>query len=498
MNRFDKFLPNFMKQFNHYLLLNKPNLWATRVHMVVFLGLFFSLILVGIFFLLPMNYWVRSEITTYISFVSIFSVISLIIWLIYLFRFNPFKRFADDATVRKTGSALVEFGSYWLAISMFVIWPFIPPAIESYRTYRQISANEVAEDVNELNFKIATLEFNQSVMEFTADTVVFYAKENNYVGQSDGVYGESPAVSPYSYYHIKSQKEIIMASDSSLQLNDSMYVLFNAPRLNFVAASELDKVAKTKQNTAFEIWNLAKEAQSVGLNRVQYYSDIVRICKKYNKDWVETDYQGIPRNQLRVASFQDIESKYDTYQIAYMIQGIGSRMTRWLPDMLFLYGHVLFYIASILSMAIFAFRHCTTKLYFVSYLTAFLLVAITSLVIAMSDLHSSVSILIVILVYFLVFLSVSFTVFYTKNRNNIQIIATNISLFVFPFVPYFITLLYLTIKQDGTIGEEYERISEQMTGCILFCEAAGALLLLVVIEFVYKNIYAQWLSMPEE
>ena len=122
MNRFDKFLPNFMKQFNHYLLLNKPNLWATRVHMVVFLGLFFSLILVGIFFLLPMNYWVRSEITTYISFVSIFSVISLIIWLIYLFRFNPFKRFADDATVRKTGSALVEFGSYWLAISMFVIW----------------------------------------------------------------------------------------------------------------------------------------------------------------------------------------------------------------------------------------------------------------------------------------------------------------------------------------------------------------------------------------
>ena len=438
-----------------------------------------------------MNYWESSDIVIYIVFVSIFSVISFIIWLIYLFRFNPFKRFADDATVRKPGSALLEFGSYWLAISVFVIWPFIPPAIESYRTYRQISANEVAQDVNELNFKIAAIEFDKSIMEFTADTVVFYMDE-----KTTPTYRQTEYTA--SYYHFDKLEEVLSAKDSSTKLNDTSYVRYDAPRLNFVDVSELDKVAKTKQYTAFELWNQAKEAQSVGLDRMQYYADIVRICKKYNKDWVEVDYQGIPRKQLKVTSFQEIDSKYDVYQIASVIQGVSSRMTRWLPDMLFLYGHVLFYIASALSMAIFAFRHFTTKPYFLTYLVGFLIVVFTSLFVAISNVGSSISVLLIVLCYFLAFAVIATTVFVSKRRRIIQGIAINLAFYMLPFIPYLLTILYLETKRLGTTGEEYDIISSLMTSCIPVCELIGFGFLLIVIEFGFKKLYTHWYALSEE
>lgn len=499
MNRFEKFLPNFIKRFNHYLLLNKPNLWATRAHTVVFLGLLFAFVLVGIFFALPLNYWERSENVTYIMFAVLFSILSFVIWLVYLFRFNPFKRFADDNTVRKPGSALVEFGAYCLVIFTLTTWPFIPPAVESIKTYRQISANSVANDINELNLKVATLEFDATIMPFRADTVTFFelpAITNSFVPD----YPEADYVTQYhAQYPINQMEEILQSRDSSRKLNDRMYVLFDAPQLNFLSPINLDKVSTTKQTTAFQIWKLAKNAQSTEFDRNQYFADIARICKKYDREWYEIDrVQNVPRNKIRVLEFQEISNKYDLSLVNSNVYSISERMTRWTPDMLFIYAHIVLYTVVLLSMAIFAFRHCTTKPYFVSYLVAFLLVAITSLFMAISNVTSSGSILIVTLVYFVAFLFTSFSVFYTKKRNNIQIIATNISFFVFPFVPYFITLLYLTIKQDGTIGEEYEHISHQMSACILICEVIGVLLLLVVVEFVYKKIYAQWLSMPEE
>lgn len=499
MNRFEKFLPSFIKQFNHYLLLNKPNLWATRVCMVVFLGLLFSTLLVGISFLVPMNYWQESKIAIIISFTVIFSIISFIVWLVYLFRFNPVKRFADDNTVRKPGSALIEFISYSFCICMFVLWSFIPPAIESYRTLNQLTANELASDINELNLKVATLEFDTAIMQFRADTVEF-----NQIAQPTDTYVPDNAEvgyvpSRYAHYPIDMMDEMLHSRDSSRKLNDTMYVLCDAPQVNFVGNNNLDKVSVEKQYTPFQIWKLAKDAQSVGLNRDQYFADIMRICKKYDRNWYEIDtFQNVRRNKLKAHAFQEIETKYALSQVNYVVYGISERMTRWTPDMLFIYGHIILYVVVLFAIAIFAFRHCHTKPYFVSYLTAFLLVAITSVFMAISNVASTSSILIVLLIYFVAFLSIAFSVFYTKKRNNIQIIATNITLFVFPFIPYLITILYLTIKQEGTIGEEYERISQQMSSCMAICEVLGVLLLLAVIEFVYKKIYAQWLSMPEE
>jgi len=501
MNRFEKFLPSFMKQFNHYLLLNKPNLWATRVHMVIFLGLLFSTLLIGISFLVPMNYWEESKIATVISFTVIFSIISFIIWLVYLFRFNPFKRFADDNTVRKPGSALVEFISYSGSICMFVLWSFIPPAIESYRTLNQLASKELASDINELNLKVSALEFDSTVMAFSADTAVF-SKDidaTNEIDYSEYAYTKTVPGANYRYHSIESMNEVLATCHYYTKINDTCYVLRNAPYLDFVSGMDLNQVSELKQLAPIELYKKAKSINIAGFNSDQYFEDVVRLCKKYDHNWSLLDAEsGRLRKDIPIYEFENIRQKYGLYQVGYNMNDISTRMTRWTAPHLVEYAHVVLYVVMFLSMAIFMFRHCHIKPYFVSYLMAFLLVAIMSLLMAISGVYSSTSILVVILVYFFAFLSVAFSVFYTQKRNNVQIIATNISFFVFPFVPYLITLLYLTIKQEGTIGEEYELVSQQIYSCVPICEVLGVLLLLVVVELVYKKIYAQWLSMPEE
>jgi hypothetical protein len=255
-----------MKRFNHYLLLNKPNLWATRVHMVIFLGLLFSSLLVGISFLVPMNYWEESKTSTIISFTVIFSIIAFIIWLVYLFRFNPVKRFADDNTVRKPGSALVEFISYSFSICVFVLWSFIPPAIESYRTLNQLSVKELVSDINELNFKVSALEFDSSVMAFSADTVVF-SRDIDIVPAID--YGQSEYPNTYRpnyrYYPIENLNEVLATYHYYTKINDTCYVLRNAPYLDFVKGDNLDQVSELKQLLPIELYN---KAQAVKFHKV--------------------------------------------------------------------------------------------------------------------------------------------------------------------------------------------------------------------------------------
>lgn len=78
------FVPGFLKKFNDYLLLNKPDSWSAREHLVVYYGLLFMIVLAGICFLAP--YDPRANSTIYVCgfFVGILSSIGFIVWLIYL------------------------------------------------------------------------------------------------------------------------------------------------------------------------------------------------------------------------------------------------------------------------------------------------------------------------------------------------------------------------------------------------------------------------------
>ena len=76
-------MPGFLKRAEQKLLINNPGIWSTRIHLVLYYGGLFILVLTALCFLEPKDVRGRSTTEYWIGFVSIISVIGLTVWLIY-------------------------------------------------------------------------------------------------------------------------------------------------------------------------------------------------------------------------------------------------------------------------------------------------------------------------------------------------------------------------------------------------------------------------------
>ena len=86
-------MPGFLKKAEQRLLLTKPGLWSTRIHLVLYYGILFMAVLAVVCFLDPMDIRRNSLAPVWIGYTSIISIIAMVAWLIYLLRFNVFKKY---------------------------------------------------------------------------------------------------------------------------------------------------------------------------------------------------------------------------------------------------------------------------------------------------------------------------------------------------------------------------------------------------------------------
>ncbi len=122
-------MPGFLKRAEQKLLLNKPLIWSTRVHLVLYYGILFNLLLAGLSYLAPMEILGRSEAGYWVGFEIIITIIALTVWLIYLLRFNVFKKYGNIKPLH----ALVTFLLYFISTGIIVVSVFIYPIIECVR-----------------------------------------------------------------------------------------------------------------------------------------------------------------------------------------------------------------------------------------------------------------------------------------------------------------------------------------------------------------------------
>ena len=86
MNIKKPLMPGFLKRAEQKLLLNKPGIWSTRVHLVVYYSVLFLLVLAALCFLEPNDPRDYSTTEVWTGFVTIISGIGIIVWMIYLLR----------------------------------------------------------------------------------------------------------------------------------------------------------------------------------------------------------------------------------------------------------------------------------------------------------------------------------------------------------------------------------------------------------------------------
>jgi hypothetical protein len=493
-------MPGFLKRAEQKLLLNKPGIWSTRAHLVVYYGVLFLLVLTTLCFLEPNDPRARSTTEAWIGFTSIIAGIGLIVWMIYLLRFNVFKKYGTIHPLH----ALVTFLLYFISTGIIVSFGYVHPVVETVRANMAYSDKEVVDDINDINTKIYQLEYNQLQDKWDYDTVALIKKDTavaTAVAPSDNVeteeYNETPAVaSKHNYYQELDSAEFnnkINATDSLIKLKDSVYLVYKTPSFRFLAPYLYYSKVKERLLSDFELFRKVHGHPPTTTQREIINQELSVLLKKYEYP----DHTNYPVEVARDDSHWDIiQKKYRIGDVDNSISHVFRKKYRWSGDHLEVYLRIFYYLTLGITLLIFIFRHTTVRTFFLSILAGVIITIITALVASFTR-AEAVHILGCLIAYVFLFFFVSLTVFRAKKRSAIPGIALNLFVFIVKLLPLLILVWYYEYKQNQLREVLLYNEPFDMDKYIIYTEIAGSVLLLVLIATYISKVYRRWYSLPE-
>ena len=369
-------VPRFLKKAEQKLLLNKPGIWSTRTHLVLYYGIIFILLLAALCFLEPNDVRDYSTTPLWIGFVSIISVIALVVWLIYLLRFNVFKKYGNIHPLH----LLVTFILYFISTAIIVLFTYVHPVVESIRANMAYGDEEIVQDINAMNIKLCQLEYGLLQAPWRYDTIVLskdirpYVTSNTY---SDAeVDGPAPAVvaTPdygIPYYKLDSSTfhNRINSADSTVKLNDTVYLVYTTPTLSFVNVYNADTYAKGRILRSFELYNKVFKHQPTPAGREKISKELGLLLLKYH--YPSGNYSKGLEPHVNDSPFELVRKKYWLGKIDNSISHIIEKKYRWSDRHFSDYIRLFYYFTLGISLLILIFRHSTVRTFFLTLLWYF-------------------------------------------------------------------------------------------------------------------------------
>lgn len=504
--------PGFINKLDENLLLNKPDTWSARTHLVIYYGVLFAITLFIIGFVVPNEPRNRTSIYIWITLVSIVSFIAFVIWLIYLLRFNVFKRFG----IVSPGDRVKTFFLYFLSIGTMVSWPFIPTIIESIRANKAYGNEELVNDVNNINIKLLQLERDSIPLRWTSETFIVRDSLPRYDESREDASVEAAAalvdsvvasVSDNAYEKNRNLidtaelKFKIAEADSLKKINDSTYTFFKCPLYQFVHPYYADEYTPIKLFTSVALYEKVLKNYRLPDRRIVGKELKILLDKYKTTDDINNNYSNF-------ASEDDPEKalgKYALSKVTNNISNIAEKKYSWHKDNWPEYIRIFFYTSFILSLAVFIFRHTNIRTFFLTLLTGVLLVILTTI---FSSLFNTLSIAmqIVLLLYYLVFLLLAILGTKRKTRSAVSGIALNLFVAATAFVPLLITSLYYSFVRMKYYNYGHTEIERQLYEKkialeklhYLYAEIIGFIIFFFLVEFLFKYLYRKWYSQPEQ
>ena len=498
-------VPSFLQRLDDKLLRNKPNTWAARTHLVIWFAVLFALALTAFCYLAFFDAKQYSSTGSWTTFVGLIAFIGFVFWLIFLLRFNVFKRYGNWFM----WDGLKSFSLYFLSIGAMVALCFIPSAVETYRANQQFGNDEIVNDINEINTTACKLEYNLLPLQWTADTfdiikrtvaVQSYTEEDmatvdTAVTTTVEADIEQPRQNyrPHSVMDTAELRTKIAETDSLVKINDSSYIFYKCPDYQFVSSSNADgHGAKKILNSAAIYYAVVKNYQKPN-NRPALLNRMDKLKAKYAADSRYSYYDEGSDYNNNDSYVSRINKKYSLRRIGYGIDNIVTKKYAWV-DYWHVYLRFFYYITLLATLLVFIFRHSTVKTFFLSVLTAVLLMIITGLLMVMSN-GNETSVLSFMIVYYLIFAIIALSIFAAKVRNAIQGISLNLFLFATPFIPLIFVALNEAIKQRQSYIIKTQ--VDNSTLYFLIAEIAGSVILLVLLEPLFRKLYRKWYAAPE-
>lgn len=141
-----RFFPAFLKNFDKYLLLNHPEIWATRLHFLAWGLLMIVPLCVGMAWL-QVDIRNLSYVNTHFGMMFIPVVMIFLIWVYHLGKYNPEREFGHTSLQKRLSvQAMVGLG-----IVMLMFIPYLYGVSVSYFNASRINDRELISDINKIN-----------------------------------------------------------------------------------------------------------------------------------------------------------------------------------------------------------------------------------------------------------------------------------------------------------------------------------------------------------
>lgn len=491
-------MPGFLKRAEQKLLLNKPGIWSTRAHLVMYYGVLFLLVLATLCFLEPNDLRASSTMEVWIGFTSIIAGIGLIVWMIYLLRFNVFKKYGTIHPLH----GLVTFLLYFISTGIIVSFGYVHPVVETVRANMAYSAKEVVNDINDINVKIYQLEYSHLRERWEYDTVELVKRGTALATADDDTApanNEMPAVAgAHNYYREDSTgfSNKIDAADSLVRLNDSLYLVYQTPQFRFLSPYLYKFDTKEHLLTDFELF---RKVYGHPLTSVQWETinqELIVLLMKYEYP----AYLSHPPLQIEKGDtyYDIIQKKYRIANVDNSISHVFRKKYRWSgDDDLQVLLRVFFYITLGITLMIFIFRHTTIRTFFLSILAGVLITIFTALIGSFSRAEAT-SILGCLIIYTFSFFFISLTVWKAKKRSAIAGIAINLFVLMITALPITMLVWYYEYRQNRIYRYTQNFVEPfDLEKYAIYAEVGGIALLLVLIATYISKVYRRWYSLPE-
>jgi hypothetical protein len=492
--------PRFITRLDDYLLKNRPDTWTTRIHLVIYYTLLYAVALSLLCFVVPDNPLHESYIGFWITSQIVLVIVAIILWIIYLVRFNAFKNYG----ITYGGDRLKTYASYFLVMIFMTATIFIPPVIESAKTMIHYSPEQIVEDMDEMNVLLARLAKDEYPAEITIDSIRIVSSGSGLYNSTAGSYQWNDSLNAFigeTSYMTKEELEWTISDEDSVKwLSNDRLVRYKVSNLLYVSDYRMKEEEDLHPLSSFDVYNMVYHGNLPASDVQQLEREFYDLSQKYRDPQNENDYSW----NYSTDPYSIIMSKYQVGQVNAGITHVSGRYYRWDDDEIAGAAHVIYYTAMFLGLCLFIFRHSTMRTFFLSVLTAIVLGIITLIVGALLGWEEKAAV-VVIFVYFLFFLIFALSTVGWKVRSVFSGIALNLAVVITPFIPLLAVFLYYTINRQEYYDYYY---SPYYTASAFdydtkelhywLSETFGFVILLILIETVYKWAFRKWYSAPEE
>ncbi len=510
---------SFIKKIDQNLLKNKPAFWSTRLIYVAFFSVITLAVVAVISRLILPHPLADEDMVTPTVFVSLLCGIGIIIWLVYLLRFNVFKKFATKSSGQFVGQFVIYFLSFLLMISP----AFVPTFVEWLVANNKYPDVTIANDVNFVNDAITRLEAKDLKKAFSCAYYKVDSSLDRRVSELSEGYDEevveqsigevvsndgSEALPQKSkndsnIYRISSRllKEKQLSDDSIEQIGPNFYKRYNYPSCNHLnpyngSLNFENKLLTSKELVNKYLWKIVPVKDTIALQQ-----QVLAVLKKYAyNDKNMSNFNNVDygkKDQFDVMESVSLQQKYRIDEVADEISNVLSKKTHYDKKNLPIVFRIAFYIAFVLALLLLIFRHTTVKTFFLSILSAIILMILTGVIIALSraeGLHA----LAFGLVYYVIFGAMAISIFAAKKQGYAQGIALNLTTFFLPFLPllvlfflgeYYQKLYGYKHYYDTYIGKNFDFLTH-------IAEIAGIVLALISMHLLLRKLYRRWYALP--